>query len=160
MGQSPASCRADGIPCRRALVSNTEITSSAKSVSVAMPQCPRVARAKSRPILTDSERGLSAQVADGWAAAGPSIVADTGARGGLKALIPAGPLGARSQSWLTLMTSVVTGEAARCAVLGVPSVLARTCRTSGAQALSSPVYLASARPDARADESSSRTCEP
>jgi hypothetical protein len=46
----------------------------------------------------------------------------TGEWAGLKGLVPVGPPGVRSQSWLTLMTSVVTGEAARCGVIGFPSV--------------------------------------
>jgi hypothetical protein len=39
-----------------------------------MPQCSSVVRVKSRPILTDSGNGLSAQVAEGWVVAGPFIV--------------------------------------------------------------------------------------
>jgi hypothetical protein len=93
-----------------------------------MPQCSSVVRVKSRPIPTDSGEGLSGQLAEGCVIAEPFIIGTAPAGAGLdsrawlKWLVPAGPLGARSQSWLTLMTSVVTGEAARCAVIGFPSV--------------------------------------
>ena len=82
---------------------------------------------KSRPIRTDSGKGLSGQIAEGCVIAEPLTVGTAARAGldwnaGLEWLISADPPGVRSQSWLTLMTSVVTGEAARCAVIGFPSV--------------------------------------
>src|ERR1017187_6256504 len=112
------------------------MTSSARSVKGAMPQRSRGVGVKSRPIRTDSGKGLSGQIAEGCVIAEPLTVGTAARAGldwnaGLEWLISADPPGVRSQSWLTLMTSVVTGEAARWPVIGFPSVFTGTCRAFG-----------------------------
>jgi predicted NBD/HSP70 family sugar kinase len=155
MGQSLVTGGPAGTPCRSAFVTSSEITRPATSARSSRPQSRRTGRVKSRPVLTASGTGCSPQVAEGWVAASSSSTG-TGGRSGLAKLIPDASPGERSHSWPTLMTSILTGEAARCGGHRAPVCLLVLSRARGAQALSSPVYLASARADARADECAGR----
>src|SRR5215469_15345246 len=70
-----------------------------------------------------------------------------------------GLLAVRRSSSDTSVTSVVLGEAGRVLSDGSPIHVAGTIsRVRAAQALSSPLYLANARPDARADVNARCTC--
>src|SRR5215469_6549669 len=126
-----------------------------------MPQSRSVARVKSRAALTDSGLGGSVHVADGWAAMEAEAKSpSSGAERRLLAcgLVP-GLFAVRRSSSVTSVTSIVMGEAGPVWSDGNPIEVAGTLsRVRAAQALSSPLDLANARPDARADVSARCTC--
>src|SRR6516162_6894199 len=145
------------MPWRSAFVTNSDTTSSAASASAGMSHSTSVSRVKFRLVLTDSGRGPSRQVAVGWGRgrAFPAWDGDAWGCDGSRRLTgrtPGGAPAVRKPTRVTPLTSVVTDSAARCAVIGFPSVsLTRgrwhLGRALAAQALSSPVYLANARPN-------------
>src|SRR5207253_1956789 len=152
--------RADGTPCRRALVTSSETTSSARSVSAPMPHRSSVTRVKSRPDFTDSGCAPRVQVAVGCVLADAASQSKGGAESKVLSwrVLP-GLLAVRSCSSDTSLTSVVIGEVSPVEVMEVPSIgAAAVSRVLAAQALSSSLYLANARPDARADGSAWCMC--
>ena len=82
MGHSVVTGGPAATPCRSAFVTSSEITRPATSARSGRPQSRRTERVKSRPVLTASGTGCSAQVAEGWVSASSSS-RGTGGRSGL-----------------------------------------------------------------------------